>query len=142
MPSVISNLCAAFRFETREKSSSEIIFYTNPRQKIDQSISGKYYPSVNDPARANNVTCRKHRSGCYRCAVLIPTLRNPNPPIVQIGNLRRNLETFFSPRLKLGIRKFGELTPVKLLAVSERSGLVSEVSDWSLMMVGKERSVR
>src|SRR5262244_1732729 len=125
MPSVISNLCAAFRFETREKSSSEIIFYTNPRQKIDQSITGKYYPSVNDPARANNVTCRKHRSGCYRCAVLIPTLRNPNPPIVQISNLRRNLVAFFCPRLKVSVGKFGKLTPLKLLAVLERRSFVS-----------------
>src|SRR5262249_57865087 len=126
MPSVISNLCAAFRFETRDKSSSEIIFYTNPRQKIDQSITGKYYPSVNDPARANNVTCRKHRSGCYRCAGLIPTLRNPNPPPVLVSNLRRNLEALLGPRFTRRARQVCDLTPLHLMARSKSRGPPSQ----------------
>jgi hypothetical protein len=37
----------------------------------------------------------------------------------------RNLEALFSPQLKLSARKFGELTPLKRLAVSQRRGLVS-----------------
>jgi hypothetical protein len=45
---------------------------------------------------------------------------------VAVSKLRRNLKTLFGPRLKLGVRKFGEQTPLKLLAVSERRCLVSE----------------
>jgi hypothetical protein len=44
---------------------------------------------------------------------------------VTVSNLGRNLETLFSPRLKVGTRKFGELAPLKLLAVSEHRGLAS-----------------
>jgi Common central domain of tyrosinase/Polyphenol oxidase middle domain len=40
-------------------------------------------------------------------------------------NLRRNLETLLCRRLKVGVRKFGELVPLKLLAVTKRRGLVS-----------------
>src|SRR5215813_14068967 len=97
MPSVISNLCAAFRFETRDKSSSEIIFYTNPRQKIDQSIAGKYYPSVNDPARANNVPGGRHGGRCDHRAIYSPTFWNPNPSTVAVSDLRRDLETLLCP---------------------------------------------
>src|SRR5262245_55520238 len=117
MPAVISNLCAAFRFETREKSSSEIIFYTNPRQKIDQSITGKYYPSVSNPARPNNVTWRKHRGRCDHRTVHTPTLLNPNSPAITKSDLRRNLVALLCPSLKVGARKFGKLTPLKLRAV-------------------------
>ena len=55
----------------------------------------------------------------------IATLRNPKPSAVAVSDLRRNLEALFSPRLKVSARKFGELTPLKLLAVSERRCLVS-----------------
>ena len=36
-----------------------------------------------------------------------------------------NLEALFCPRLKASVRKLGELAALKLLAVSERRGLVS-----------------
>src|SRR5262249_2926632 len=65
-------------------------------------------------------------SGRYHRAVYSPTLRTPNPSPVSISNLRRNLEALSCPRFKVGARKFGELTPLKLLAVSERDYLVSE----------------
>ena len=42
-----------------------------------------------------------------------------------VSDPRRNLEALFCPRLKVGARKFGKLTPLKLLAVSERRGVVS-----------------
>ena len=42
-----------------------------------------------------------------------------------VSNLRRNLETLFCPRLKVAVPKFGELSPLKLLAGSERRWLVS-----------------
>jgi hypothetical protein len=47
-------------------------------------------------------------------------------PAVTVSDLRRNLVALFSPRLKVIIRKFGKLAPLKLLAASERRGLVSE----------------
>ena len=58
-------------------------------------------------------------------AVLISTLRYPNPPIVPVSELRRNLKTLFCPRLKAIVRNFGELAPLKLLAGSERRGIVA-----------------
>jgi hypothetical protein len=54
-----------------------------------------------------------------------PRLRNPNLLTVAIGNLRPNLEALFCPRLKVGVRKFGKLAPLKLLAVSQCCCLVS-----------------
>jgi hypothetical protein len=57
-------------------------------------------------------------------AVFISTFRNANSPPISISNLRRNLEALLCPRLKVGARKFGELASLKLLAVSERRGLV------------------
>jgi hypothetical protein len=74
-------------------------------------------------------------------AVHIATPRTPNPPIVTVSNLRRNLETLFCPRPKVSVRKFGELAPLKLLAVSERRGLVSELRQIR-DVVGKQGSVR
>jgi hypothetical protein len=67
----------------------------------------------------------KHGSRRDYRTIHIPTLGNPNPPTVTVSNLRRYLEALFSPRLKVGVRKFGKLTPLKLLAVSERRRLVS-----------------
>ena len=46
------------------------------------------------------------------------------PPIVAVSDLRRNLKVLFSPQLKVSAPKFGELTPLKLLPISERRGLV------------------
>jgi hypothetical protein len=43
--------------------------------------------------------------------------RNPYPPPIAVSSLRRNLEAPSCPRLKGSVRKFGELTPLKLLAV-------------------------
>ena len=77
------------------------------------------------PARTNNVSRRKHRSHCDHRAVHIRTLRNPNPSAVPVSDLRRNLEALLCPRLKVGVRKFGKLAPLKLLAVSKRRCLVS-----------------
>jgi hypothetical protein len=68
----------------------------------------------------------KHRSRCDHRAVLVPISRTPDEPTVTVSNLRRNLEALLCPRPKVGARKFGELAPLKLLAVSERRGLVSE----------------
>jgi hypothetical protein len=96
-----------------------------PRQQIGQTVSRQNHPSVSNPARARNVSRRQHRSRCDRRAIHTSRPRTPNPPIVTVGNLRRNLETFFSPRLKGSARKFRKLAPLKLLAVSERRGLVS-----------------
>jgi hypothetical protein len=46
-------------------------------------------------------------------------------PIVAASDLRRNLEALFGPRLEVGFRNCGELTPLKLMAVWERRGFVS-----------------
>jgi hypothetical protein len=83
------------------------------------------HPTVGNPARTHNVAHRKHGSRCDHRAVRIATPRNTNPPAVAVSNLRRNLETLFGPLLKVSVRKFGELTPLKLLAGSQRRGLVS-----------------
>ena len=56
---------------------------------------------------------------------MLPPFGLPIRPAVTVSDLRRNLETLLRPRLKAGARKFGELAPLKLLAVSERRGLVS-----------------
>ena len=57
---------------------------------------------------------------------IAPTLRNPNLSTIAVSDLRRNLEALLSPRLKVGACKFSKLAPLKLLAVSERRGVVSE----------------
>ena len=89
-------------------------------EKVSQPVSRQNHPSVSNPARTDNVSRRKHGSRCDHRAIHSPALRNPNPSPVAVSNLRRNLEALFSPRIKVGVRKFGELTPLKLLAVSER----------------------
>jgi hypothetical protein len=53
-------------------------------------------------------------------------MADPNPPTITVNNLRRNLVAFFCPRLKVRPRKFRKLALLKLLAVSERHGFVSE----------------
>ena len=58
-------------------------------------------------------------------AVPILTSRTPHSFTVSVSNLRRNFVALLGPRLKLGARKFGELTPLKLLSVSKRCCLVS-----------------
>ena len=47
-------------------------------------------------------------------------------PTVPISDLRRNLETLPSPRLKVRACKFSDLAPLKLVAIAERRRLVSE----------------
>jgi hypothetical protein len=81
----------------------------NPCQQIRQPISRKNYPTVSNPARANNVTHRKHGSRYDHRAIQIPTSRASSPPAVTVSNLRRNLEALFCPRLKVSVPKFGEL---------------------------------
>ena len=95
-----------------------------PCQQICQPVSRENHPPISNPARANNVSRRKRRSRYDHSAVHIATPRNPYPLTVTISKLRRNLEALFSPRLKVGVPKLGELTSLKLLAVSERSCLV------------------
>jgi hypothetical protein len=63
-------------------------------------------------------------TGAAATIAAISTLRNPYPSAVAVHDLRRNLEALFCPRLKVGIRKFGELIPLKCLAVSERRRIV------------------
>jgi hypothetical protein len=97
---------------------------SDPHQQIRQPVSRQNHPSVSNPARINDVARRKHRSRRYRRAVLVSISRRTDPSPVPVSNLRRNLETLFSPRFKVSIRKFGELAPLKLLAVAECRGLV------------------
>jgi len=101
-----------------------------PHQKISQPVSRQNHPAVSNPARTNNVADGKHWRGCDHRAVIIPGSRTPNPPIVPVGHLHRNLEALFGPRLKLGVRKFVEPAPLKLLAVSEGCCLVSQLAFW------------
>jgi hypothetical protein len=98
----------------------------NPPQQICQPVSRQNYPSVSNPARANNVSRRKHGSRRDHRAVQLLTLRNPNPPTVTVSDLRRNLEALFGPGFSVCVGKFGKLTQLKLLRVLERRGLVSE----------------
>jgi hypothetical protein len=94
-------------------------------KQIGQPVSRQNHPPISNPACTDNVAHRKHR-GCFNIAtVLIPSFGNSNLSPVAISNLRRNLEALFRPRLKVSARKFGELAPLKLLAVSESRGLVS-----------------
>jgi len=95
-----------------------------PCQQIRQAVSHEHHPSMSNPPRTNNVSHGKHGSRCNHRAVLISTPRNPNPSAVTVSNLCRNLEALFGPRLKAGARKFGELGPLKFLAVSECRSLV------------------
>jgi hypothetical protein len=90
----------------------------NPRQQIGQPVSRENHPPVSNPARAKKVSHRKHRSRCDHRAVRSPIPRNPDSPAIPVSDLRRNLETLLGPRLEVAVRKFGELTPLKLLAVS------------------------
>src|SRR6266436_8639295 len=85
-----------------------------PRQQIRQTVSGKDYPPVSYAPRANNVADRKHGSRCYRRAVLISASWTPDPPIVAVSNLCRNLEALFCPCFKVCACKFVKLTPLKL----------------------------
>jgi hypothetical protein len=96
---------------------------SDPCQQIREPVSRQNYPSVSNPTHANNVADRKHRNRFDIAAVPIFTFGNPNPPFVTVSNLRRNLETLFSPRLKAGVRKFGKLTPLKRLG--NRSAVTS-----------------
>ena len=94
-------------------------------KQIGQPVSRQNHPSISNPTRTNNVAHRKHRSGLNVAAVSIPALGTPDPSAVAVSDLCRNLEALFSPRLKVGVPKFGKLTPLKLLAASERCCLVS-----------------
>ena len=76
--------------------------------------------------RYDSVNLLFHGRRCDHRTIHIPGLRNPNPPTVTVSDLRRNLVALLCPRLKVSVRKFGELTPLKLLAVSKRRGLVSQ----------------
>src|SRR6267378_6831037 len=89
----------------------------NPCQKIGQPVSRENYPPISNPARTNNVAHRKHRRRCDHRAINIPAFRTPNQSIVSVSNLRRNPEALFCPRLKVGVRKLGELAPLKLLPI-------------------------
>jgi hypothetical protein len=101
------------------------LVFNHPCQQIRQPVSGQHHPPISDPACTNNVSHRKHGSRCDHRAVHVPTPWNPNPSPVAVGNLRCDLEALFCPRLEVGARQFGELAPLKLLAVSERRGVVS-----------------
>jgi hypothetical protein len=98
----------------------------NPCHQIRQPVSRQNHPSVSNTSRNRNVARRKHGSRSDHRAIQLLTLRTAKPPTVTISDLRRNLETLLGPRLKVGVRKFGELTPLKLMRVSERRGLVSQ----------------
>jgi hypothetical protein len=94
----------------------------DPCQQISQAVSRENHPPISNPARTNNVAHRKHRGRCDHRAVFIPAFRTSDRPAVAISDLRRNLEALFCPRLEITVRKFGKLTPLKLLAVSKRRG--------------------
>ena len=104
--------------------ASFLIFHSS-LQKIRKAVSRQNHPSVSNPARAANVTHRKHGSRCDHRAIHAPTPRTPNASSIAVSDLRRNLEALFCPRLKGSARKLGKLTPLKVLAVSECRGLVS-----------------
>jgi hypothetical protein len=107
------------------ESICEPLVSKKPRQKISQPITRQNHPPISNPARINHVSRRKDRSRCDHRAVHTVTLRNPNPPIIPVSKLRRDLEALLRPRLKVSVRKFCELTSLELLPVSERRGLVS-----------------
>src|SRR5262249_2433542 len=81
--------------------------------------------SISNPARIDNVSRTQHGDRLNIWAVPIATLWTPNPPIVTVSKLRRNLEALLGPRPEVGVGNFGELAPLELLAVSNRRGLVS-----------------
>jgi hypothetical protein len=89
-----------------------------PFQQISQPAPRQNHPPVSNSVCTNNVSGRKHRSRLKVATVIVPASRYPNPSPVAVRDLRRNLEALFCPRLKVIVRKFGELTPLKLLAVS------------------------
>jgi hypothetical protein len=91
------------------ESICEPLVSKKPRQQISQPICRKNHSSVGDPARSNNVSRRKNRSRYDHRAVHSPGLRNPNSSAVTVSDLRRNLETLFSPRTKVSARKFSKL---------------------------------
>ena len=113
-------------FSDSSHTKTSPLVFSNPRQQIGQPVSRKNHPSISNPACINNVSHRKHGSRLNVTTVPIVAFGNPYPSTVTISNLRRNLEALFSPRFKVGVRKFGKLTPLKLLAVSERRRLVAE----------------
>src|SRR5262245_61481148 len=94
-----------------------------PYQQISQPVPRENHSSVGNPLRTNNVSGRKHGNRCNHSAILASTPWSPNELTVSISNLRRNLEALFRP-LKVSARQFGELFPLKILAVSERRSLV------------------
>ena len=67
---------------------------------------------------------------------LFPPLGLPIRPPVSVSNLRRNLEALLGPRLKVSVRKFGKLAPLKLLAASERRGLVCQPVSFHTQLKG------
>jgi Protein of unknown function (DUF1353) len=79
----------------------------NPCQQISQPVSRQNHRPISNPACINNVSRRKHGSRRDNRTIHSPGLRNPNPPTVTVSDLRRDLEALFSPRLKVGARKFG-----------------------------------
>jgi hypothetical protein len=91
---------------------------TDQSNQFSQPVSRQNHPPVGNPARTNNIAHGKHGNRCNHRAIQISTPRNPNPRTVTVSDLRRNLVALFSPRLKVSARKFGKLTPLKLLAVS------------------------
>src|SRR5215510_12177490 len=68
-----------------------------PHQQIRQPVSRQNHPPISNPARDGNVAHRKHGSRRDHRAILIPTLRTPNPSIVTVSDLRCDLVAFFSP---------------------------------------------
>src|SRR5262245_57283155 len=89
---------------------------SHPRQQIGQAISRQDYPPVSNPARVNNVASRKHRRRRHSLAVLIPIPWRTDQSTVEVSDLSGNLVALLCPRLKVSVRKFGELPPLKLLA--------------------------
>src|SRR5262249_45472962 len=96
-----------------------------PYEKISQPVSCQNHPSISNVLGNGNIANGNAGSRRYRRAVLVPTPRCIDQPTVAVSNLRCDLVTLFVPRLKLSGREFGELTPLKTLAVSQGRRLVS-----------------
>jgi hypothetical protein len=90
----------------------------NPHQQIRQPVSRQNHTSISNPARVNNVARRKHGSRSDHRAIHTTAFWNPYPPVISVSDLRRNLETLFSPQLKVGTCKFAKLASLKFFAVS------------------------
>jgi hypothetical protein len=69
---------------------------SKPCQQIGQAVSRENDPPISNPAGANNISRRKHRSRCDHRAIHISTPRNPNPSPLTVSNLRCNLEALFA----------------------------------------------